>query len=120
MSGDVPGEISSAAVPAGVRLRLLRQTGAHAIERHHAVGLEREQIFRVGVLRELERSAGDAYVGQRNRPRPQKLLFDLPGARTGTPDVFGAMVSARDSCVRGPSVSAAAAAAEDWRNSRRL
>ena len=71
-------------VPAAVRLGLLRQSGAHAVERQHPVGLERQQIRRVDLLRVLERSAGDADVGERHRPRPKKLVFDLPGARTST------------------------------------
>ena len=46
MSGDVPGEIAPGTIPSAVRLGLLRESGAHAIERQHSIGLELEQILR--------------------------------------------------------------------------
>ena len=58
MAGDVPGEIPPAAIPAGVRLRLLGETGPHPVVRHHPVGIERQQIGLRHDLRLLERAAG--------------------------------------------------------------
>src|SRR5262249_37992605 len=87
MAGDVSREVSSPAVPARVRLGFLLQPGAHSIEGEHAVGFEREQIFRVGLLCKLRRSAGDSDVGEWNGPRAKKLVFDL--SRAGTSDAGG-------------------------------
>ena len=69
MAGDVAGELAAVGVPAGVALGLLRQAGALAIEREHAIGLERQQVGRVEVLRVLERAAGEPDRGERQRPR---------------------------------------------------
>ena len=69
MAGDVSGELAAVGVPAGVALGLLRQARALAVEREHAIGIERQQVGRVEILRLLERPAGQANRGERQRPR---------------------------------------------------
>ena len=83
MTGDVPGEIAAAAVPPAVRLRLGRQAGALPIIGQHAVGLEREQVLSIELLRVLERAAGQADGGQRECAstgdgRPQVVCSVVP------------------------------------------
>ena len=52
MAGDVPGQLAAVGVPAGVALGLLRlEAGALAIEGEHAIGIERQQIRGVEILR---------------------------------------------------------------------
>jgi len=70
---DVTGQLASRAIPPVVALGLRLEAGALAEEGHHAVGLERQQVLRVEVLRTPEGAAGEADVGEREGPR---LLSD--------------------------------------------
>src|SRR5262245_44286458 len=81
MARDMAGQISAGAVPTTVRLRLLRQSSTHAIEREHSVRFEFEQIFRRQILRALERSTEHPNSIQRNRVRTHHLLFECPYRR---------------------------------------
>ena len=67
MPGDVAGELPAVAVPAGVARRLRLEPGALAVERQHAIRLEREQVGGVEILRVLERPAGQPHRRQRQR-----------------------------------------------------
>jgi hypothetical protein len=54
VAGDMSGEVSPSTVPSGVRFGFLRQPGAHAVVREHAIRLQLEQVFRGEVLGALE------------------------------------------------------------------
>jgi hypothetical protein len=69
MAGDVSGELTAVRIPAGIAFRLLRQAGALPVERQHAIGIERQQVGRVEILRFLERTAGQSNRGERQGPR---------------------------------------------------
>ena len=90
MTGDVPGEIAAAAVPPAVRLRLGRQAGALAVIGQHAVGLEREQVLPIELLRMFERPArqADGAQGERAGPEDDALAVPCSGfarSRNGKP-----------------------------------
>ncbi len=79
MSRDVPGQLPAVGVPARVAFGFLRQVRALAIEREHAIGIERQEIRGVEILRVFERTAGEPHGRQRQRPRavghrPRDLL----------------------------------------------
>ena len=82
--------------------RLLRESGAHAIERHHPVRVEREQVLRRDVLRVLERPARDANLAQVDRPGAHRLLVDRDrrGGR-GKLGAEGASEGSEGECGRG-------------------
>ena len=69
MSGDVSGQLPAVGIPARVAFGLLRQAGALAIEGEHAIGIERQQVRGVEILRVLERTAGEPNGVERQRPR---------------------------------------------------
>lgn len=77
MPRDVAGEVAAAAVPSGVGLGLLGETGLHAVVGQHAVRLESEQVRRREILRALERAAGDADAIERHRPSTQHALLEV-------------------------------------------
>ena len=86
MTGDVPGEIAAAAVPPAVRVRFGRQAGALAVIRQHAVGLEREQVLSIELLRVFERPArqADGAQGESAGPEDDALAVPCSGfARSG-------------------------------------
>src|SRR5436190_7294913 len=68
MARDVAGEIAAAAVPAVVRFRFARESGALAIVGEHPVRIEPQQVARHQLLRVLERPAREPYRRQGERP----------------------------------------------------
>ena len=91
MAGDVAREIPAAAVPAPVGLRLRLEPRALAIVRQHPVGLERQQVLAIQILRVLQRPtcqpdgrqgqrAGLETRGVRGAGRAGGLRGDDPGA----------------------------------------
>ena len=84
VAGDVSGEVAVVAVPAAVGLRLRLEAGTLPIERQHPIGLEREEVRCVEILRALERSAGEAHRVQRQRARSVRHdVDDVLCARLG-------------------------------------
>src|SRR5205823_13791338 len=82
MTSDVPGEIAPAAVPPAVRLCFRREAGALPVIRQHAVGLEREQVLPIELLRVLERPARQADRAQGEGAGPADApLRDAPWGR---------------------------------------
>src|ERR1700738_2646845 len=85
MPGDMSGEGFAVSVPPAVTLGPGLKSGPLAVVSHHAIWFEFEQIFRVEVLRVLERPTGQADRGQRQRPgHIRNGVFDpLGGGRAG-------------------------------------
>src|SRR5688500_1951701 len=69
MARNVSGELTAVSVPPRVALGLLRQVGALAIEREHAIGIERQEIPGVEILRLFEWTTSEPHGRQRQWPR---------------------------------------------------
>ena len=61
------GQIAATRVPAGERLALRVEPSEPAIRRQHSIRLEREEIFRVELLRVFQGAAGEPHRGQGQR-----------------------------------------------------
>src|SRR2546429_5819454 len=73
MARDVSREIAAAAVPAVIRLRPARESGALAVIGQHAIGLELQQVTGDQILGVLERAAVQTHRVERERSRPEAV-----------------------------------------------
>src|SRR5438094_1134326 len=83
MARDVAGEIAAAAVPAVVRFRFARESGALAIVGEHPVRIEPQQVARHQLLRVLERPAREPYRRQGERPGADRARLTKRAPRGG-------------------------------------
>src|SRR5438105_12587830 len=73
MARDVSREVAAAAVPAVIRLRLARESGALAVIGQHAIGLELQQVTGDQILGVLERAGVQTHRVERERSRPEAV-----------------------------------------------
>jgi hypothetical protein len=73
MARDVSSQVASGPIPSAVAFRFGLESGMLTKERQHAVGLECQQIFRVGVLGRFEGTSGQPDMIQGYRIQLDRL-----------------------------------------------
>ncbi len=94
---DVSGEIAAVAVPSRVAGCFGRQARTDPVVRQHPVGIEREQVLHVLLLRVLQWSTREPHVGQRHGTGADHLLRNDTVGERGVPFVRGEGISHRAS-----------------------
>ena len=89
MARDVSREVAAAAVPAVIRLRLARESGALAVIGQHAIGLELQQVTGDQILGVLERAAVQPHRVERERSRPEAVRSSATVGGTPRPGQEG-------------------------------